>query len=272
MKKNDRGYRMNGRVLVVAGSDSGGGAGIQADVKTITVLGGFATTAITALTAQNTKSITSVQVMPAHFVAEQMRVVISDIGVDCIKTGMLQNRDIIEAVVEVLGEISPKVPLIVDPVMISKSGVGLLEKDAQQALISQVFPLLDLITPNIPEAEVFSGKTISCVDDMLFAVELIKNAGARAVLLKGGHLDGDTLFDVLVCDEGEFIFQDKRIDSINTHGTGCTLSSAIAVGIAHGLGHKEAVIQARNYLRKAIIEAPDFGSGHGPVNHGVTLK
>ncbi|MBJ26763.1 MAG: bifunctional hydroxymethylpyrimidine kinase/phosphomethylpyrimidine kinase [Alphaproteobacteria bacterium] len=263
---------MNGRVLVIAGSDSGGGAGIQADIKTITTLGGYAATAITALTAQNTLGISSVHVIPAKFVADQICVVIKDIGADCIKTGMLQNAEIINSVADVLGKISREIPIVVDPVMVSKSGVFLLEKSAQAALVKELFPMLTLITPNIPEAEVLCGKRISSVNDMYIAGREIRRSGARAVLVKGGHLDGDVLSDVLICDDGEFIFHNKRINSSNTHGTGCTLSSAIAVGISQGIPLQESIKRARDYLYEAISEAPGFGSGYGPVNHSVTIR
>ena len=263
---------MNGRVLVVAGSDSGGGAGIQADIKTITALGGFASSAISALTAQNTSTITAFHMVPPEFVAEQMRVVISDIGVDCIKTGMLHNKAIISEVALLINNHAPDSPLVVDPVMVAKSGDALLEDTACEALKSLILPISSILTPNIPEAEVLSGTKIKTLSDMKDSCEILMTTGPKAVLLKGGHLEGNDLFDVLMCDEGEFVYQSERIESTNTHGTGCTLASAIAVGIANGLSIPDAVCQGRSYVRNAILYAPGFGFGNGPLNHGFSFS
>tara|TARA_Y100001970_G_C14258231_1_gene877260 strand:+ start:9947 stop:10744 length:798 start_codon:yes stop_codon:yes gene_type:complete len=263
---------MQGRVLVIAGSDSGGGAGIQADIKAITVLGGFASTAITALTAQNTKTISSIYSLPAEFVTEQMHLVLSDIGADCIKIGMLSNKEIINKVAKSLIKYTPEVPIVIDPVMISKSGSNLLEKDSSSTLISDLLPLATLITPNIPEAEILCRSNITGLEDMRGACQKLIDSGAKAVLLKGGHLSGHELYDVLVCDEGEFIYKGNRIDSRNTHGTGCTLASAVSVGIALGKTIPESVERARLYIREAILTAPDIGEGHGPLNHNVKLE
>lgn len=264
---------MKGRVLVIAGSDSGGGAGIQADIKTVTALGGFAMTAITALTAQNTQGVHGIHEVPTDFVVQQMRVVLSDIGADCIKIGMLHRAEIIDAVVEVLAEMAPGVPVVADPVMIAKGGASLLADAAQAALISRLLPASTLLTPNIPEAEVLSGMEIQTQQDMLRAAEAILAMGPAAVLLKGGHMQGDEMVADLLrvgAEEAEF-FAAPRIKTPNTHGTGCTLASAIACGIAQGLSIRDAVIRARAYVREAIRTNPGFGHGHGPLNHAHTV-
>lgn len=262
---------MKGRVLVVAGSDSGGGAGIQADIKTVTALGGFAASAITALTAQNTETVTAVHVPPPDFVAEQMRVVLSDIGADCIKTGMMHSEPIIDAVAEVLATQAVGIPVVVDPVLISKSGAALLEDSALHAFKAWIVLRAALITPNIPEAETLTGLEIHTVDDMRHAAEMLFTLGAPAVLVKGGHLAGNKATDVLLSEDGEVVYESERINSRSTHGTGCTLASGIATGIAQGLSIPDAVARARTYLRAAIINAPGYGRGHGPLDHGVTV-
>ncbi len=265
---------MKGRVLIIAGSDSGGGAGIQADIKTVTALGGFAMTAITALTAQNTEGVHGIHEVPTDFVVQQMRVVLSDIGADCIKIGMLHRAEIIDAVVSVLEEMAPGVPVVADPVMIAKGGASLLAEAAQAALISRLLPVSTLITPNIPEAEVLSGKAILNRDDMTVAAHALLAMGPGAVLLKGGHMqDDETVADLLLTGAGaDEFFAAPRIKTPNTHGTGCTLASAIACGIAQGLSIPDAVIRARAYVREAIRTNPGFGHGHGPLNHAVTVS
>lgn len=265
---------MHGRVLIVAGSDSGGGAGIQADIKSVTALGGFAMTAITALTAQNTLGVHGIHEIPADFVAEQMKVVLDDLGADCIKIGMLHRPEVIETVMSVLKSHAPNVPIVADPVMIAKGGHSLLEDAAQDALRNFLLPMATLITPNLPEAEVLIDSAISNADDMLAAVLSLAALGPKAVLLKGGHLPGDgPLVDVLLDDTGEtHRFEDTRIDTANTHGTGCTLASATACGIAQGMTMADAVARARNYVRSAIVSNPGYGSGHGPLNHAVTVR
>ena len=262
---------MKGRVLVVAGSDSGGGAGIQADIKTVTALGGFAATAITAMTAQNTETVTAVHVPPPDFVAEQMRVVLSDIGADCIKTGMMHSEPIIDAVADVLANQAADIPVVVDPVLVAKSGASLLEDSARHAFKAWIVLRASLITPNIPEAEALTGMEIHTVDDMRHAAEMLFTLGAPAVLVKGGHLAGNMATDVLLSDEGEFVYESERIESRSTHGTGCTLASAVAAGIAQGMSIPDAVVRARAYLRQAILHAPGYGRGHGPLDHGVTV-
>ena len=263
---------MKGRVLIVAGSDSGGGAGIQADIKTVTALGGYAATAITALTAQDTATVHDVHPVPAEFVAEQIRVVLADIGADCIKTGMIHSQPIIEAVAATVAQHGAGVPLVVDPVLVAKGGASLLEPAAMRALATALVGQADLVTPNIPEAERLTGLTVATVDDMARAAERIHALGPKAVLVKGGHLDSDRITDLLSHPGGIERFHAQRIESRHTHGTGCTLASAIATGIAQGLTLVDAVARARRYLRAAIETAPGLGAGHGPVNHGVTVS
>ena len=263
---------MQGRVLIVAGSDSGGGAGIQADIKAVSALDSFAMTAVTALTAQNTLGVHGVYPIPPEFIQAQMRAVISDIGVDCVKTGMLHDGAVIEAVIEVLERDIPDVPVVVDPVMVAKGGASLLDGQAVEALRMRMVPRATLLTPNVPEAEALSGMTVASADDMRAAANKLLGLGANAVLLKGGHLAGDTVRDYLVDGSGETIFENPRIKTVHTHGTGCTLASAIAAGLARGMALADAVARAEAYLHEAILRAPGFGGGHGPVDHLHTVK
>lgn len=265
---------MHGRVLIIAGSDSGGGAGIQADIKTVTALGGFAMTAITALTAQNTQGVHGVHEVPADFVRDQIEVVLGDLGADCIKIGMLHRPEIILTVIDALNEFAPGVPIVADPVMIAKGGASLLADEAQDALKSKLLPLATLITPNIPEAEVLSGFSIRSLEDMQHAAEALIKSGSQAVFLKGGHMDDpDNVTDLLLEDRGGIeTFSAPRIATSNTHGTGCTVASAIACGIAQGLRMKDAIVRARAYVRDAITHNPELGNGHGPLNHAVTVR
>ncbi|MEE2689824.1 MAG: bifunctional hydroxymethylpyrimidine kinase/phosphomethylpyrimidine kinase [Pseudomonadota bacterium] len=261
-----------GRVLIAAGSDSGGGAGIQADIKTVTALGGFAMTAITALTAQNTTGVYGVIPVETDFIAQQIHVVLDDLGVDYLKTGMMHSAEVIETLMEVLEDVEPNLPVVVDPVMFAKGGHALLEEKAIDVLRGQLVPRAEVVTPNVPEAEVLAGTSISGIEDMKRAGEAIVALGAEAALIKGGHLSGDVLTDVLITRDGIELFQDLRIDTKNTHGTGCTLASAIATGLANGLALPEAVARGRKYVRAAILAAPGFGSGHGPMDHGHPLR
>ena len=262
---------MKGRVLICAGSDSGGGAGIQADIKTVTALGGFATTAITALTAQNTMGVSSIIEVPINFLLEQIRVVLSDLGADCIKTGMLHNVQVIEAVSEAIEKDGGKKYLVVDPVMVAKGGQELLESSALHALKSYMIVRADLLTPNIPEAELLTGLEISDIDTMRRAAHAILEMGSKAVLLKGGHLKDETLTDILVTKDMEKTFSGPRLLTKHTHGTGCSMASAVATGIAQGNTLETAVQRARDYVFTAIKTAPQFGKGHGPLNHAHTV-
>ncbi|HUB15572.1 MAG TPA: bifunctional hydroxymethylpyrimidine kinase/phosphomethylpyrimidine kinase [Acetobacteraceae bacterium] len=262
---------MKGRVLAIAGSDSGGGAGIQADIKAITALGAYAATAITALTAQNTLGVQGIRIVPPEFIYQQIFVVLDDIGADAVKTGMLGDVTTIETVADALARHAIGVPLVLDPVMVAKGGARLLDPGAVHALIRHLLPKAHIITPNLPEAEVLSGRAIPNAAAMHDAAAALLDLGVPAVLLKGGHLPGDTLVDLLVTRDGTETFSDARIDTRHTHGTGCTMASAIAAGLAQGMTLRDAVVRARAYVRAAIATAPGFGAGHGPLNHYVSL-
>lgn len=263
---------MKGRVLIVAGSDSGGGAGIQADIKAVTAMNGFAATAITALTAQNTEGVHGVVGVEPAFIAQQIEVVLSDIGADAVKTGMLHSADVIEVVAAAIERHAAGVPLVVDPVMVAKGGHRLLLTEAEAALRDRLLPMAALITPNLPEAEVLVGFPVRVEADMKRAAERLAALGAGAVLMKGGHLEGDRVVDLLFHDGKFDRFEDVRIVSRSTHGTGCTLASAIAAGLAQQMTLRDSVERARDYVRKAIETAPGFGRGHGPLNHAVTVR
>ncbi len=258
---------MKGRVLIVAGSDSGGGAGIQADIKAVTALGGFAATAITALTAQNTLGVQGVLPIPLDFIRQQMRVVLEDIGADAIKTGMLHDAATIEAV---CAELPAGIALVADPVMVAKGGHALLQDQAVATLKRVLLPRAAVLTPNLPEAEALVGLRIRSAADMPAAARALLALGPRAVLLKGGHLEGPRVLDLLATAEGLWGFEGERVATRHTHGTGCTLASALAAGLAQGLELRAAVARARAYVLAAIKAAPGFGAGHGPLDHGVT--
>ena len=259
---------MKGRVLIVAGSDSGGGAGIQADIKTVTALGGFAMTAVTALTAQNTLGVHGVVGIDPAFIRQQIDVVVSDLGVDAIKTGMLHSRAVIETVAGAIRDLAPEAPLVVDPVMVAKGGAPLLEDDAVATLRDLLLPLATVITPNLPEASVLLGRDVSDFDSMEEAARALLAFGPKASLLKGGHLEGDVVVDLLAAEGAPPVsWTAPKIDTMHTHGTGCTLASAVAAGLAQGMALEPAVSRARDYVREAILAAPGYGAGHGPLNH-----
>lgn len=258
------------RILIIAGSDSGGGAGVQGDIKTVTCLGGYASSAITALTAQNTKGVFGIHEVPQEFLKQQIELVLSDIGADAIKTGMLHSAEVIETVVAALKPYA-NIPLIVDPVMVAKGGAPLLEPSALTCLKQKLIPKATLITPNVPEAELLTGMKIETLADMETAGKALLGLGCKAVLMKGGHLSGDRLTDLLITKDAVVPFYGERIHTSSTHGTGCTLASAIATGIGKGLPLEEAVLRARNYVTLAIKTAPGIGGGHGPLNHGHTV-
>jgi len=262
---------VNGRVLIVAGSDSGGGAGIQADIKTVTALGGFAATAVTALTAQNTLGVFGIVPVEASFVRQQIDVVLADIGADCVKTGMLRSAEVIDTLVEALDALAPHLPVVVDPIMVSSSGERLLDRDAVDALKRTLFVRATVVTPNVPEAEALTGMTVRDVDDMRRAAEMLLTLGAKVAVVKGGHLDSKTVCDLVVTEEGGFILSSPRIETRHTHGTGCTLASAIATGLAQGMATRPAIERARRYLVAALASAPGYGQGHGPLDHAHTV-
>jgi hydroxymethylpyrimidine/phosphomethylpyrimidine kinase len=263
---------MKGRVLIVAGSDSGGGAGIQADIKAVTAMGAFAATAVTALTAQDTTGVHGVVPIEPAFIARQIEVVLADIGADALKTGMLHSAEVITTAAASFRKHAAQAPLVVDPVMVAKGGHRLLLSEAEAALRDVLVPIAALLTPNLPEAEVLAGFPVRNEADMRRAAEKLAALGAKAVLMKGGHLEGDRVIDLLF-HEGRFDrFEDARIQSRSTHGTGCTLASAIAAGLAQKMTLLDAVARARRYVRRAIETAPGYGRGHGPLNHAVTVK
>lgn len=263
---------LRGRVLIIAGSDSGGGAGIQADIKSVSGLGAYAMTAITALTAQNTLGVHGVYPIPVTFLDQQISVVLEDLGADCIKTGMLHDVQVIETVLGAVERLAPDVPLVVDPVMVAKGGASLLLDDAVETLRTRLVPRATILTPNVPEAEALTERSISSDADLAALGEILLAMGPKAVLLKGGHLEGDIVRDRLVTADGVRLYQNPRIDTTHTHGTGCTLASALAAGLAQGLAIEDAVERAEAYLHEAIRTAPGLGAGHGPINHLHTVK
>ena len=260
-----------GRVLIIAGSDSGGGAGLQADLKTVTALGGYAATAVTAVTVQNTLGVTSVLPVPADMVTAQARAVLDDIGADALKTGMLGDIAMVETVAAILDS-AAGIPAVVDPVMTAKGGAALLATDAMDAVRRLMVPRARLLTPNVPEAEALTGLGITNLDDQRRAGEALLALGARAVLMKGGHLHGERVTDLLLTPEGETLFESARLETRHTHGTGCTLASACAAGLAQGLTLEAAVARAWAYVQEAIARAPGLGRGHGPLDHAWTMR
>lgn len=259
-----------GRVLIIAGSDSGGGAGIQADIKSVTMLGGYAATAITAVTIQNTLGVSGVHPIPIEVVQAQARAVLDDIGADAIKTGMLGDVAMVEAVAEIIGQSG--VAAVVDPVMVAKGGASLLPSAAIEAVRSLMIPRAALLTPNAPEAEALTGLPVADLDDQRRVGEALLKMGAAAVLMKGGHVAGETVTDVLITPDGETTFAGERLHTRHTHGTGCTLASACAAGLAQGAPLDEAVARAWGYVHEAMRLAPGFGAGHGPLDHGWPLR
>ncbi|PLR20314.1 bifunctional hydroxymethylpyrimidine kinase/phosphomethylpyrimidine kinase [Caulobacter zeae] len=266
-----------GRVLVLAGSDSGGGAGIQADIKTITALGGYAATAITAVTVQNTLGVTGVHPIPLEVIEAQARAVLDDIGADAFKTGMLGDVGVVEIVARVLAS-APQIPAVVDPVMIAKGGASLLAEQAIDAVKSLMIPRAALLTPNAPEASALTGLPVETIDDQRRAGEALLALGAKAVLMKGGHVANksekgiERVVDLLITPQGETSFEGERIDTRHTHGTGCTLASAIAAGLSQGLPLTDAVARAWNYVHEAMLRAPGLGKGHGPLDHAWPVR
>ena len=258
--------RLNGRVLIVAGSDSGGGAGIQADIKTVLAFGAHAMTAITALTAQDTTGVHAVHPIPPDFVRLQMQVVLADLGADAVKTGMLGSAPIIDAVAETLRPL--RLPFVLDPVMVAKGGAPLLDPGALEAL-RRLIPLATVLTPNVPEAEALLARPIPTLEAAHQAAHDLLALGAQAILLKGGHLPGPVTTDILATSDALETLENPRIPTRHTHGTGCTLASALATGLAQGLPLSAALHRARAYVQAAIQAAPGLGAGHGPLNHAV---
>lgn len=258
---------MTGRVLIVAGSDSSAGAGIQADLKTVTALGGYATTAITALTAQNTLGVGGVLPVGPDFVRWQIEAALSDIGADAIKTGMLVDAAVVETVADALEALAPEVSLVVDPVIASTSGTVLLDEPGVERLKRRLIARAAVVTPNVPEAAMLTGLTVADLDGMRRAADALLRLGARAVIVKGGHLPGKVLTDLVVTARESFALRAARQTTRATHGTGCTYASAIAVGLAQGLALRSAVERAHNFVQQAIRNAPGLGRGRGPMSH-----
>ena len=265
------------RALTIAGSDCGGGAGLQTELKTFSALGAYGMSVITALTAQNTVSVKGVHPCPADFVKSQLDAILEDIGTDAVKTGMLFNSEIISAVAEILSEAGTR-NIIVDPVMLAKDGSRLLVPDACETLVTHLLPLADLLTPNIPEAEYLSLIKITDEKSMRAAAEIILTLGPKAVLLKGGHMNDDSCVDLLLIKDGNEIKEMRlagaRVNTVNTHGTGCTLSAAITAELSKGRELVSAVKKAKQYLSKAILAGDGYklGSGHGPVKHFIDIS
>ena len=259
--------RAPARLLIIAGSDSGGGAGLQADIKTACAFDVYAMTAVTAVTAQETTGVHAIHAIPASLVREQIACCLSDIGADAIKIGMLGSAATVQLVAEVLERSARNLPIVLDPVLASSSGTPLLESDAVATLKERLFPLVALVTPNTPEAEVLTGVPIHNSADMQKAGERFRALGASAALVTGGHAKGDPVEDVLVWEQGARSFSSSRIKGRNTHGTGCTLATGIACGFAAGFNVIESIQRARGFVQQSIRTAPGLGSGHGPLNH-----
>lgn len=251
--------------MTIAGSDSGGGAGVQADLKTFSALGVYGASTLTAITAQNTVAVTAVHEIPIEIIAAQIEAVVTDIGVDAVKTGMLSSPAIVQVVAREVQR-HGVANLVVDPVMVAKSGDALLREEAVDSVRTQLLPLAALVTPNLPEAETLTGMTISSEQDVKEAAARILGMGARAVVIKGGHREGPA--SDLFYDGNDFAeFTSERIDTVNTHGTGCTFASAAAAGLAQGMTVLDAVAQAKRYVTEAIRNSYPLGRGHGPVHH-----
>ena len=257
-------------MLIIAGSDSGGGAGIQADIKTVTALGGYATTAITAITVQNTLGVHGVWPVPLQVIEAQGRAVLDDIGTDAVKTGMLGDAATVELAARLID--AADAPAVVDPVMIAKGGAALLDAGAVDAVKEWLIPRATLLTPNAPEAAALTGHAVRTTDDLARAGEALLAMGAQAVLMKGGHVPGDRVIDLLITPYATSRYETGRIETRHTHGTGCTLASACAAGLARGLSLDAAVERARDYVLEAIRRAPGFGAGHGPLDHAWPVR
>lgn len=258
---------LHGRILAIGGSDSGGGAGIQADIKTIAAFGAYAETALTAVTVQDTKAVYRIEPLAPDLIAAQIETVLADLGADAIKTGMLPGAAAIRAVAAAIRNPAAQIPLVVDPVLAAGTGRAFLDRPGIAALKTDLIPLCALLTPNAPEAEALTGLKIAAPADMEAAGRALCALGARAVLVKGGHLAGAEVTDVLVTAAGSEIFAQPRQETPHTHGTGCTLAAGIATGLAQGLGLRDAVARAEDFIARAIRTAPGFGRGRGPLNH-----
>ena len=258
--------KINSKILIIAGSDSSGGAGIQADIKSVTSLGSYAMTAITAVTAQNTKGVNSIMPIPSKLISNQIEFTSKDIKPDAIKIGMLHSKQVINSVLNSIKKLKLK-KIILDPVMVAKGGAKLIDDKAVLILKKKLIKKVDLITPNIPEAEILTAMRIKTISDMKNAAKILLNLGAKNVLIKGGHLDSKSLKDIFINKREVAIFTNKKIKTKNTHGTGCTLSSAIATYYGCGKTLKKSCELGIRYVNNAIKTSPNFGKGNGPVNH-----
>ena len=259
------------KVLIIAGSDSSGGAGIQADIKTVTALGSYAMTAVTAVTSQNTKGVKAIASIPIKNFRTQLIMVLDDIGTNAVKIGMLHNIGVIKCVHKILKKYKLK-NVVLDPVMIAKGGAKLVNKNSINYLKKLLLPLCDVVTPNIPEAEVLTGLSIKNKEDMIKAAKKIISMGAKNVLLKGGHLKNKMIFDILVSKKDIKVFPKRKINTKNTHGTGCTLSSALATCLSQKKNIYKSCKTSLQYVDQAIRTAPSYGKGFGPLNHLVSLN
>ena len=259
------------KVLIIAGSDSSGGAGIQADIKTVTALGSYATTAVTAVTAQNTKGVKKINSIPSKVVQKQITMILDDIGTHAVKIGMLQNTSIIISVYKILKKYKLR-NIVLDPVMVAKGGEKLINNNSIKHLKKLLLPLCHLVTPNISEAEVLTGYSISSKEDMIKAAKKILNMGPKNVLLKGGHLNNNMIFDILATKKEIKVFKKRKIRTRNTHGTGCTLSSALAACLSQKKNIFKSCDISIRYVHKAIASAPGYGKGFGPLNHLVSIN
>ena len=259
------------KILVIAGSDSSGGAGIQADIKTVTALGSYAMTAITAITSQNTEGVKSILPISPKEIKKQILFTCQDIKPDGIKIGMLHSSSVINLISKILSKIKTK-NIILDPVMVAKGGAKLIDENATQSLKKKLIKKAFLITPNIPEAEVLTQTKILCVDDMIYAGKILIKLGAKNVLIKGGHSESKILSDILLNKRNIKIFKTKKIKTKNTHGTGCTLSSAITTFLSCGKPIKKSCELGIKYVNQAIKSNLNYGRGHGPVNHLNSFK
>ena len=259
------------KILIIAGSDSSGGAGIQADIKTVTALGSYAMTAITAITSQNTTGVKSIESITPREISNQIEFTSKDIKPDAIKIGMLHSVEVINAVLKSLNKISVK-KIILDPVMVAKGGAKLIDNRSIKILKSKLIKKVSLITPNIPEAEILTKTRISSVDDMISAARILMSLGAKNVLIKGGHLKSRIMQDIFLNKNEISVFKNKKINTKNTHGTGCTLSSAIATYYSCGKTLKKSCEMAIKYVNHSIGTGPRYGKGHGPINHLSTIN
>ncbi len=263
--------KLKSKILIIAGSDSSGGAGIQADIKTVTALGSYAMTAITAVTSQNTNGVKSIVSIPAKEISKQIEFTSKDIKPDAVKIGMLHSVEAVNAVLKSLNKIRVK-KIILDPVMVAKGGTQLIDSFSIKILKSKLIKKVSLITPNIPEAEIFTKTKISSVDDMIYAAKILMSLGAKNVLIKGGHLKSRIIQDIFLNKNEISTFKNKKIHTKNTHGTGCTLSSAITTYYSCGKTLKKSCEMAIKYVNHSIGTGPRYGKGHGPINHLSTIN